>query len=59
MALVNELLRDKGLMHTVIGTSGNVNDVVLANSLLREQEGTIFSGSGYRRAHKRADAKPG
>ena len=48
-----------GLVHTVIGTAGNVNDVVPANSLLHGQEKTVFADSGYRGAHKRPDAKPG
>jgi hypothetical protein len=43
----------------VIGTSGNVNDVVPANSLLHGEETTAFADSGYRGAHKRPDAKPG
>src|SRR5689334_8950675 len=50
---------ESGLVHTVIGTSGNVNDVVLANGLLHGEEGTVFADSGYRGAHKRPDAKPG
>ena len=50
---------ESGLVHTVVGTSGNVNDVVPANSLLHGEEKTAFADSGYRGAHKRADAKPG
>ncbi len=50
---------ESGLVHTVIGTSGNVNDVVPANGLLHGQETTVFAHSGYRGAHKRPDAKPG
>ncbi len=50
---------ESGLVHTVIGTPGNVNDVVPANSLLHGEEDTVFADSGYRGAHKRADAKPG
>ena len=49
---------ESGLVHTVIGTSGNVNDVVPANSLLHGQENTVFADSGYRGAHKRPDARP-
>ena len=49
---------ESGLVHTVIGTAGNVNDVVPANSLLHGQEKTVFADSGYRGAHKRPDAKP-
>ena len=50
---------ESGLVHTVIGTSGNVNDVVPANGLLHGVEDTVFADSGYRGAHKRPDAKPG
>lgn len=50
---------ESGLVHTVIGTPGNVNDVVPANSLLHGEETTAFADSGYRGAHKRPDAKPG
>jgi transposase, IS5 family len=50
---------ESGLVHTVIGTSGNVNDVVPANSLLHGEEATAYADSGYRGAHKRPDAKPG
>ena len=48
---------DSGLVHTVRGTSGNVNDVVEANSLLHGQETNVFADAGYQGAHKRPDAK--
>jgi len=48
---------DSGLVHTVRGTSGNVNDVVEANSLLHGQEMDVFADAGYQGAHKRPDAK--
>lgn len=48
-----------GLVHTVKGTSGNVNDVVPANSLLHGREREVFADSGYQGAHKRPDAKQG
>ncbi len=35
-----------GLVHTVVGTSGNVNDVVPANSLLHGQESDGFADCG-------------
>jgi transposase, IS5 family len=41
------------------GTSGNVNDVVEANSLLHSQESEVFADAGYRGAHNRPDARPG
>jgi transposase, IS5 family len=47
-----------GLVHTVQGSSGNVNDVVQANSLLHGLESEAFGDAGYQGAHKRADAKP-
>ena len=48
---------DSGLVHTVRGTSGNVNDVVEANSLLHGQETDVFADAGYQGAQKRPDAK--
>ena len=48
---------DSGLVHTVRGTAGHVNDVVEANSLLHGQETDVFADAGYRGAHKRPDAK--
>jgi IS5 family transposase len=50
---------ESGLVHTVQGTSGNVSDVVVANSLLHGEESIVFADSGYRGAAKRPDAKPG
>jgi transposase, IS5 family len=48
---------DSGLVHTVRGTSGHVNEVVEANSLLHGQETDVFADAGYQGAHKRPDAK--
>lgn len=48
---------DSGLVHTVRGTSGNINDVVEANSLLHGQETDVFADAGYQGAHKRPDAR--
>jgi IS5 family transposase len=50
---------ESGLVHSVRGTSGNVNDVVEANNLLHGQEEVVFADSGYRGANRRPDAKPG
>ena len=47
---------DSGLVHTVRGTSGNVNDVIEANSLLHGQETDAFGDAGYQGVDKRADA---
>ena len=49
---------ESGLVHTVRGTSGNVNDVVEANALLHGEETEAFGDSGYQGAAKRADAQP-
>jgi len=50
---------ESGLVHTVRGTTGSVNDVVQANSLLHGQEDEAFGDAGYQGAQKRVDAKPG
>jgi IS5 family transposase len=50
---------ESGLVHTVRGTAGNVNDVVQANALLHGQESDAFGDAGYLGADKRDDAKPG
>jgi transposase, IS5 family len=50
---------ESGLVHTVRGTSGNVNDVVEANALLHGEETEAFADAGYQGAHKRDDAKQG
>ena len=48
---------DSGLVHTVRGTAGNVNDVVEAASMLHGQEVDAFGDAGYQGAAKRPDAK--
>ena len=48
-----------GLVHTVRSTSGNVHDVVEANSLLHGQETEAFGDAGYQGAEKRPDAVEG
>jgi transposase, IS5 family len=50
---------ESGLVHTVRGTSGHVNDVIEANSLLHGQESDVFADAGYQGAGKRPDAQPG
>ena len=50
---------ESGLVHTVRGTSGNVNDVVEANALLHGDESDVFADAGYQGAHKRPDAQDG
>ena len=41
---------ESGLVHTVRGTAGNVNDVVEANSLLHGEESDVFADAGYQGA---------
>ena len=50
---------EPGLVHTVNGTSGAVNDVIEANGLQRDSDREIFSGAGYQGAGKRPDPKEG
>jgi IS5 family transposase len=50
---------DSGLVHTVRGTAGNVNDVVEANTLLHGEETQAWGDAGYQGAGKRPDAKDG
>ena len=48
---------ESGLVHTVVGTSGNVHDVTQGNNLLHGQESVAFGDAGYQGIEKRADAK--
>ncbi len=50
---------DSGLVHTVRGTAGSVNDVVEANTLLHGEEVQAWGDAGYLGADKRPDAKAG
>jgi IS5 family transposase len=50
---------ESGLVHSVRGTAGSVNDVVEANSLLHGEETEAFGDAGYQGVDKRADAKEG
>jgi IS5 family transposase len=45
-----------GLVHSVIGTAANVNDVTQAGALLHGQEEDAFGDAGYQGAHKRPEA---
>ena len=47
---------ESGLVHTVIGTSGNVSDVAQANDLLHGQEHVAFGDAGYQGVAKRPEA---
>ena len=46
-----------GLVHTVRGTSGAVNDVIEANSLVRPSDHEVYADAGYQGAGKRPDAR--
>lgn len=50
---------ETGLVHTVRGTAGSVNDVVVANSLLHGEESVVFADAGYQGAEKRPGARKG
>ena len=39
---------ESGLVHTVIGTAANVNDVTQAAALLHGEEKVVFADAGYR-----------
>ena len=45
-----------GLVHTVIGTAANVNDVTQGHALLHGKEQVVFADAGYQGASKRPDA---
>lgn len=45
-----------GLVHSVVGTAANVNDVKVGNALLHGEETDFFADAGYRGTHKRPDA---
>ncbi len=47
---------ESGLVHTVRGTTGSVNDVVQANALLHGEEAEAWGDAGYQGADKRPDA---
>jgi len=44
---------ESGLMHTVIGTAANVNDVTQGHALLHDKEKVVFGNAGYQGASKR------
>ena len=48
---------ESGLVHTVIGTPANVNDVTQAGALLHGEETDAFGDAGYRGVGKREEAK--
>ena len=48
---------DSGLVHSVIGTAANVNDVTQGHGLLHGEEQVVFADAGYQGAQKRAEAR--
>ena len=44
---------ESGLVHTVVGTAANVNDVTQAHALLHGQETEVFGDAGYQGVGKR------
>lgn len=48
---------ESGLVHTVIGTAANVNDVTQAAALLHGQERVVFADAGYRGVTKREETR--
>ena len=46
-----------GLVHTVVGTPANVNDLNVAGQLLHGQEQAAFGDAGYQGVHKRPEAE--
>jgi transposase, IS5 family len=47
---------ESGLVHTVIGTAANVNDVTQGHDLLHGEEEVVFGDAGYQGAMKRPEA---
>jgi IS5 family transposase len=47
---------ESGLVHTVIGTAANVNDVTQGHGLLHGEETDVFADAGYQGAMKRPEA---
>ena len=47
---------DSGLVHTVIGTAANVNDITQGHGLLHGEETVVFADAGYQGAIKRPEA---
>ncbi len=65
LAIVNDMKAhigvdaESGLVHTVRGSSGNVNDVVEGKAPLHGEGSEVLADAGYQGAHKRADAREG
>jgi IS5 family transposase len=48
---------DSGLVHTVVGTAANVNDVTQASALVHGQERDVFADAGYQGVSKREEVQ--
>ena len=48
---------DSGLVHTVVGTAANVNDVTQAHALVHGEEADVFADAGYQGVDKREDTQ--
>ena len=46
---------ESGLVHSVVGTAGNVADVTQVGELLHGEEAAVFADAGYTGAHKREE----
>lgn len=48
---------DSGLVHSVVGTAANVNDVTQAHALLHGNETDVFADAGYQGVEKREETQ--
>ena len=48
---------DSGLVHTVVGTAANVNDVTQASGLVHGEEADVFADAGYQGVSKREETQ--
>jgi transposase, IS5 family len=48
---------DSGLVHTVVGTAANVNDVTQASALVHGEERDVFADAGYQGVTKREETQ--
>jgi len=48
---------DSGLVHTVVGTAANVNDVTQAGALVHGEEADVFADAGYQGVDKREETQ--
>ncbi|CUA96545.1 IS5 family transposase [Thiomonas bhubaneswarensis] len=48
---------DSGLVHTVVGTAANVNDVTQAHALVHGEEADVFADAGDQGVEKREDTQ--